>query len=141
MVNPVKGRKITTPYGKRGKYWSCKRVNGLGVHTGADIAAPKGTKVVAARPGVVRHVNFGKAFGNSVLVVTKSGKTGDHYAHLTSRVKNGTKVKAGDKIGTVGATGNVTGPHLHFERLNLRKGIGWSCSKIQNPAKSIAWKK
>ena len=138
---PVPGYKITTPYGKRGKYWSCNRVNGLRNLRGADVAAPKGKKVVAARPGTVRWVNFGKAFGNSVLVVTKSGKTGDHYAHLSTRVPNGTKVKAGDKIGTVGATGNVTGPHLHFERLNLRNGIGWSCSRIRNPAKSIAWKK
>ena len=43
---PVPGYKITTPYGKRGKYWSCNRVNGLGIHTGVDVAAPKGKKVV-----------------------------------------------------------------------------------------------
>ena len=139
MVNPVPGFKVTTPYKRKGKWWkACPTIG----HTGIDYAAPKGTKVVAARPGTVRWVNFGKAFGNSVLVVTSSGKTGDHYAHLSTRVPNGTKVKAGDKIGTVGATGTgALGNHLHFERLNLRNGIGWSCAKIQNPAKSIAYRK
>ena len=44
-------------------------------------------------------------------------------------------------LAKMGKEGNATGSHLHFERLNVRNGIGWSCSRIQNPAKSIAWKK
>jgi len=137
MVNPVKGRKITTPFGKKGPYWKA-----CGYHTGCDIAAPLGTRIRAARPGKVVHVNFGSAFGrHQFIVLTKSGKTADFYAHTTTRPPNGKKVKAGDYLAKMGKEGNATGSHLHFERLNMRNGIGWSCSRIQNPAKSIAYKK
>ena len=51
MTNPVPGHTISTPYGKRGSYWSCNEdASGNGIHTGVDYAAASGTKVVAARP-------------------------------------------------------------------------------------------
>jgi hypothetical protein len=96
-----------------------------------------GTKVVAARPGTVRHVNFGRAFGSKQVLIVAADGTGDFYAHMRMRVAAGTKVKAGDKIGEIGAEGNVTGPHLHFER--HRKAGTWSCGNCVDPAPSLKW--
>jgi hypothetical protein len=135
---PVPGYDITTPYGKRGPYWSCDRdAYGNGIHTGADLAAPVGTKVVAARPGTAVYCNHGAAFGNHQLEVRAGDGTRDFYAHMPSRaVANGAHVDAGDKVGTVGAEGNVTGSHLHFERHATETG-GWSCAVVRDPAPSI----
>lgn len=138
MVNPVPGFRVTTPFGIRGRHWSCQRdASGHGIHTGADWAAPAGTTVVAARPGVARWVNYGAAFGSWQLAVQNPDGTADFYAHMTSRAANGTTVRAGQRIGTVGASGNATGPHLHFER--HRTHAGWSCTNITNPQPSIDW--
>ena len=141
MVNPVPSHpRITTAYGVRGRHWSCNRNSqGLGVHTGVDFAAPNGARVVAARPGTVRHVNFGSAFGpHQVLIVAADG-TADFYAHMRRRTTtNGQRVDAGQTIGEVGALGNATGPHLHFER--HRNANGWSCSNHVNPQPSIDWR-
>lgn len=138
MVQPVPGHGVTTPYGRRGSHWSCSPdSSGNGIHTGADMAAPVGAKVVAARPGTARHVNFGSAFGSHQLEVRCSDGTSDFYAHMRSRVADGTKVDAGQKVGEVGQEGNVTGPHLHFER---HKAQGtWSCSVVTDPAPSIKY--
>jgi hypothetical protein len=138
MVNPVPGKSISTVYGKRGSSWSCDKNSSGGVHTGADFAAPSGTKVVAARPGKVRHVNYGSAFGTKQVAITGPDGTEDFYAHMRTRVASGTSVKAGDKIGEVGSEGNTTGPHLHFER--HRSPGSWTCSNHVNPQPSIDWK-
>ena len=137
MTNPVPGYKVTTPYKKRGPSWSCDEDgNGNGVHTGVDYAAPTGTKVVAARPGKAVHSSHGSAFGNHQVDVLAGDGTRDFYAHMRSRVANGTEVKAGDKVGEVGTEGNVTGAHLHFERHATESG-GWSCSIHRDPGPSI----
>lgn len=135
---PVPGYGISTPYGKRGSYWSCNRdAYGNGIHTGCDYASPTGTKVVAARPGTARYCNHGSAFGYHQLEVRCGDGTRDFYAHMTTRsVADGAKVSAGQAIGKVGAEGNVTGPHLHFERHATETG-GWSCSVVRDPAPSI----
>jgi hypothetical protein len=135
MTNPVPGYAITTPYGRRGSYWSCDRdSSGNGIHTGADYAAPAGAKVVAARDGTVAHVSYGSAFGYHQVAVRRPDGTEDFYAHMRSRVPHGTTVAVGSKVGEVGAEGNVTGAHLHFER---HKGPGWSCALCVDPAPSI----
>jgi hypothetical protein len=134
---PVPGFVQGTPYGARGSYWSCNSdAHGNGIHTGVDYPAPTGTKAVAARDGTVNFVNCGSAFGNHQIEVLAGDGTSDFYAHLRSSVADGTKVKAGDKVGEVGAEGNVTGPHLHFERHSYT-GSGWSCSMPVNPAPSV----
>jgi murein DD-endopeptidase MepM/ murein hydrolase activator NlpD len=137
MTNPVPTHPtITTPYGKRGSHWSSRRdSHGNGIHTGVDFAAPVGTIVVAARAGTVRHVNYGSAFGRHQVAVVCADGTEDFYAHMRSRVANGTRVGAGAKIGEVGAEGNVTGAHLHFER-HTRQGH-WNCDVVTNPQPSI----
>jgi len=137
-MNPVPGFSITTPYGMRGPHWSCRRDSSRqGVHTGADFAAPIGTTVVAARPGTVKHVNHGAAFGNHQIEVVSEDGTSDFYAHMSKRVAHNTKVVATQKVGEVGDEGNATGPHLHFERFQ-RPGF-WGCFNNTDPQPSIDW--
>lgn len=129
---------VDTPYGRRGKHWSCSRdANGNGIHTGVDYAAPTGATVVAARPGTLVHCNYGSAFGRYQVAIRCADGTRDFYAHMRTRRAAG-PVRAGEKIGEVGTEGNTTGPHLHFERHATTTG-GWSCAVVRNPQPSIDW--
>jgi peptidoglycan hydrolase-like protein with peptidoglycan-binding domain len=85
-------------------------------HTGIDFPAPAGTRVHAARAGTVTFAGWDSGgYGNLVVVAHGRGVT-TWYAHLKGiRVRHGQAVKAGRRIGGVGATGLATGPHLHFE--------------------------
>ena len=103
---PVKGRIISDFGPKR---------TGLN-NDGINIAAPLGTKVVAADNGVVAYAgNELKGMGN-LLIIQHAGGWMTVYAHLdTFVVRRGDKVNIGQKIGTVGRTGKVDEPQLHFE--------------------------
>lgn len=122
---PIKGGKITTPYGKKGKMWS------KGYHTGVDFAVPVGTEVLAIADGVIENASWGSAYGTQLVHKTAAGWV--IYAHLSKAlVKPGQKVKKGQVIGKSGNTGNSSGPHLHFE---LRSNIRWSAGKDIDPKK------
>jgi len=137
-VTLVAGYPVSTPYGRRGSYWSCDRNSkGEGIHTGADYAAPRGTFVTAARPGELVWCNHGSAFGNHQIEIRADDGTRDFYAHMCWRGEAG-RVKAGDTIGQVGDEGNATGPHLHFERHRTTSGP-WSCAVVCDPQPSIDW--
>ncbi|MDP4109099.1 MAG: peptidoglycan DD-metalloendopeptidase family protein [Bacillota bacterium] len=88
-------------------------------HTGVDISAPYGAKVVAANAGTVVISGYNSAYGNYVVINHGGGKA-TLYAHFSKRlVSKGDTVKKGQAIGLVGATGYATGAHLHFEiRIN-----------------------
>jgi murein DD-endopeptidase MepM/ murein hydrolase activator NlpD len=86
-------------------------------HRGVDYGAPVGTPVRATADGVVALAGVQGGYGN-VIVLRHAGAYSTLYAHLSrfaAGVRHGTRVRQGDKIGYVGATGWATGPHLHYE--------------------------
>lgn len=84
-------------------------------HRGLDLAAPFGTPVVSAAPGVVTEIKRDPLLGLSVHVDHGNGYS-TVYAHLQeSFVREGDPVEQGQVVGAVGSTGFSTGPHLHFE--------------------------
>ena len=85
-------------------------------HTGIDIPAPKGTKIIAANSGEIITMTKSGGYGN-YIVIDHGGGQATLYAHMSSfaKVSVGAKVKTGDVIGYVGSTGVSTGNHLHFE--------------------------
>lgn len=85
-------------------------------HAGIDIAAPAHQPIVATAAGVVRSVYDWRVSYGRHLIVDHGGGWDSLYAHLTNvAVSAGQQVAAGQVLGWVGATGNATGPHLHFE--------------------------
>lgn len=109
---PTPGYKhITCPFGQR--IHPILKVRKL--HTGIDIGAPSGAKIVAADSGTVIRSTYNGAYGNVVVIDHGNGMS-TLYAHQSRRlVKDGDIVNKGDTIGKVGSTGWSTGPHLHFE--------------------------
>lgn len=84
-------------------------------HSGIDLAAPQGTKVFSATAGTASAGYDGSGAGNFIAIQVDA-RTRILYCHLSSfRVKPGQHVEPGQLIGTLGATGLATGPHVHFE--------------------------
>ena len=84
-------------------------------HQGMDIAAKEGTAVKAAADGEIALAYPDLFYSGNVVVIDHGFGLQTIYAHLKEiKVKRGDKVKQGDIIGTVGQTGRVTGPHLHW---------------------------
>jgi murein DD-endopeptidase MepM/ murein hydrolase activator NlpD len=84
-------------------------------HSGIDLAAARGTPVMATLPGVATVIVSATGYGLHVII-NHGGGLSSLYGHLdTVIVLSGDYVDAGQVIGTVGSTGNATGPHLHFE--------------------------
>ncbi|WP_405553746.1 LysM peptidoglycan-binding domain-containing M23 family metallopeptidase [Streptomyces canus] len=106
---PVTGATIGTGYRVAGSMWSS------GYHTGVDFVVPTGTSLKAVAAGTVVSAGWGGAYGNQVVIKLNDGYYAQ-YAHLSQlSVSAGQTVTEGQQIGLSGATGNVTGPHLHFE--------------------------
>jgi murein DD-endopeptidase MepM/ murein hydrolase activator NlpD len=108
---PVIGR-ITSAFGETRFSPSS---GGTRPHMGIDIAAPPGTPIAAAADGVVLIAGREAAYGRLVCIDHGHGYT-TMYGHLKDiQVKPGDRVHAGQTLGTVGISGNTTGPHLHYE--------------------------
>ena len=105
-------------YGNISSYYGeVRNINGVrDVHTGIDIPAPTGTPMVAANSGVVKYVRYYNSGYGYHLLIDHGGGNYTLYGHCSKiLVTAGQTVQKGDTIALVGATGRVTGPHLHFE--------------------------
>lgn len=110
---PLDSYRLTATYGEYG-LWA-------NYHTGLDFAAPEGTSISAVAGGVVTSAGYDGPYGNKTVITLEDG-TEMWYCHQSSiSVSTGDTVRAGEPIGYVGSTGNVTGPHLHLE---VRPGGG-----------------
>jgi len=110
-ANPTPGACITSPYGWR------QNPTGPGAYThqGVDLGAGYGVAIHAAAAGTVTRAGWIWS-GYGISVTVNHGNVSTHYAHQSrTAVAVGQHVDAGQVIGYVGATGDVTGPHLHFE--------------------------
>ncbi|MGW1778336.1 M23 family metallopeptidase [Streptomyces sp. NPDC002143] len=109
FVLPITGSYVSTGYQASSSLWSS------GSHTGIDFHAASGTTVHAVGLGTVVEAGWGGSYGYQVVIKMNDG-TYTQYGHLSSiEVSVGQQVTPGQRIALSGATGNVTGPHLHFE--------------------------
>lgn len=114
LTMPVIATRISSPFGIRIHPISHQRL----LHTGVDLAAPRGTRVNAAADGVVAFVGTDPHGYGRYVVVDHPDRTSTLYAHLSAwapGLKAGVQVAQGQRLGAVGMTGAATGPHLHFE--------------------------
>lgn len=108
---PVEGYDVNSRFGMRRLSYEPR----ARMHEGLDYAAPTGTPVRSAADGVVLRTGDSNSYGRFVEVAHANGVT-SFYAHLSRvEVAAGDRLEAGEPLGRVGATGRVTGPHLHFE--------------------------
>jgi murein DD-endopeptidase MepM/ murein hydrolase activator NlpD len=133
---PVNFKYISSSFKKRRFHPVQKRWK---AHRGIDYAAKTGTPVVAAGDGKVTHSTYNKYNGNYVFIQHGNGIV-TKYLHFSKRaVKKGQRVKQGQLIGKVGATGLASGPHLHYEF--LLNGVHRNPRTVKLPdAKPIAKK-
>jgi murein DD-endopeptidase MepM/ murein hydrolase activator NlpD len=105
------------------------------MHNGLDMAAPTGTPIYAAAPGTVSKLYSGHSTNGNGVILRHSDTDNiiaTAYIHMDQvGVRQGQRVRRGQKIGTVGSTGRSTGPHLHF----IVYGPGW---RTQDPEPLIS---
>jgi murein DD-endopeptidase MepM/ murein hydrolase activator NlpD len=110
FIWPVKGR-ISGVFGSRRIFNGQPRRP----HNGVDIAAKKGTPVLASADGTIALIHQDMFFSGKTVMIDHGHGLSSVYIHMNSiTVKDGTKVRQGDQIGTIGMTGRATGPHLHW---------------------------
>lgn len=110
---PLESFYVTSDYG-----WRKHPLTGKSdFHTGVDMAAVEGTPIRPAAGGVVQKSEYSASYGNNVVILHSDGVT-TRYCHMQYVfVRQGETVDENSVLGTVGQTGMVTGPHLHFELL------------------------
>lgn len=126
---PVAGfHRITSGFGNRYDPFTRRRAR----HTGIDIAAPRGTPILASAGGRVRFAGYRAAYGNTVEIDHGNGLV-TRYAHAARvLVRPGQVVLPRQAVALVGSTGRSTGPHLHFEV--LRRGVYLEPRRFLAPA-------
>ncbi|OAJ96029.1 peptidoglycan DD-metalloendopeptidase family protein [Vibrio bivalvicida] len=114
LRSPLDFRRVTSNFNPTRRHPVTGKVR---AHRGTDYAAPVGTPIWAAGDGTVLKSSYNQFNGNYVFI-KHSNTYITKYLHLQRRkVKTGQRVKQGQTIGTLGGTGRVTGPHLHYEFL------------------------
>ncbi len=113
LRNPVPNGRFTSGYGMR-RHPVLKYAR---MHPGVDWAAPTGTPIIAAGDGIVEKAGWASGYGNQTIIRHANGyeTSYNHQSKIAGGVKPGARVKQGQIIGYVGATGLVTGAHLHYE--------------------------
>lgn len=100
------------------------KVAGNGQHWGVDLAAPRGTEILASGDGEVIYVGKGFRGYGRLVIIEHPGHYATFYSHLQNfRIEEGDKVVRGDIIGTMGDSGNARGVHLHFEMREDRRPV------------------
>ena len=113
---PVSNYRLSAGFGDRSRLWSTG-------HSGQDFVAPYGTHVNAAEAGSVVFAGWDGPYGWKIAISHINGIQ-TWYGHLSRiNVKVGQRVKVGQFIGRIGASGHVTGAHLHFEVQRYGKAI------------------
>jgi murein DD-endopeptidase MepM/ murein hydrolase activator NlpD len=113
LRSPVDFRRISSRFGKRHH----PVLNRMRMHKGVDYAAARGTPIRATGDGKIIYRGRKGGYGKTVII-RHGSKYSTLYAHMSSynrKVRHGSRVKQGQIIGYVGATGRATGPHLHYE--------------------------
>ena len=116
LRNPLDVFRISSNYNPRRRH---PILNTIRAHRGTDYAAPRGTPIRATGDGRVTRASLYGSFGN-LVIIQHSGGFETKYAHLSrfaNGINPGDRVRQGEVIGYVGATGGATGPHLHYEFL------------------------
>ncbi|TCT33080.1 M23 family metallopeptidase [Martelella mediterranea] len=116
LRNPVPNGKFTSGFGMR-RHPVLKYAR---MHSGVDWAAPTGTPIIAAGDGVVEKAGWSSSgYGNQTIIRHANGyeTSYNHQSKIAPGVTEGARVKQGQVIGYIGATGLVTGPHLHYEMI------------------------
>lgn len=131
LVIPNKDQQVPDSFASKSRFiWPLKHLDVSsefgsrnGRHKGIDLRAPRGTTIRAAADGVVHFVGRQSGYGK-VIIVKHDGNIQTFYAHNDKNLVNkGQRVKRGEKIGTVGRTGNATGYHVHFEYIRGRQPL------------------
>ena len=139
LVMPVAG----VARGALREDWGDDREGGARHHTGLDIMAPGGTPALAAADGTVERLWQSAAGGNTIYLRSADRAWTYYYAHLAGYapgLAEGQRVRAGQRIGFVGDTGNAGAgnTHLHFGVTRMRADQRWSEGEPVNPYPLLA---
>lgn len=114
----------TYTYGGEGSRFGADR--GDHTHEGQDLSAPEGMPIIAPRGGLIKHVEYQAGGAGYYVILDGTGEDRDYaFMHLQEGsilVKEGDRVRTGDRLANVGNTGSSSGAHLHFE---VWEGGGW----------------
>jgi len=128
LRTPIDGAKITSGFGMR----LHPLLGYTRMHKGVDFGAPTGTPIFAAGNGVIADIGFRSDYGNYIRI-RHNDTYSTAYAHssrFAAGLHKGDRVKQGEVIAYVGATGEATGPHLHYEVLINNQQVNPATVKV-----------
>lgn len=125
-----------SPDGRISSKFGPRTLNGKQeVHTGVDIAAPKGTPIYSPIPGIVYLIRPGSPTAGNYVII-RSGSRYWRFLHMDKinpLLTKGQDVARGTLLGTIGNTGRSTGPHLHIDTFTRFKNDGVTPADFTDP--------